>query len=101
MSAGQQDMPVTKSESMKTLSLRLTPALRRELEALAQRRCVRKSSLVREALARYLFSDQHASKASFLERAGNLAGCIEGPSDLSVSGEHLRSYGRPPGFAPS
>ncbi len=94
-------MPVTKSKSMKTLSLRLTPVLGRELEALAQRRCVSKSSLVREALARYLASSPHASKASFLERAGNLAGCIEGPSDLSVSGEHLRSYGGPPGRARS
>jgi len=94
-------MLVTKSKSMKTLSPRLTPALGRELEALAQRRCVSKSSLVREALARYLAASPQVSKASFLERAANLAGCIEGPSDVSVSGEHLRSYGRPPGLAPS
>jgi hypothetical protein len=85
-------MPVTK-----TLSLRLTPALGRQLEALARRRSVSKSSLVREALARYLSAAQ-APKGSFLERAGRLAGCVKGPSNLSVGDEHLRSYGRPSGL---
>ncbi|HXO43028.1 MAG TPA: hypothetical protein VN999_16375 [Thermoanaerobaculia bacterium] len=79
---------------MKTLSLKLTPALGRELEAVAQQRSVSKSSLVREALARYLASGPQASKGSFLARAGKLAGCVEGPSDLSVSAEHLQGYGR-------
>jgi len=87
-------MTVAKSRAMKTLSLKLTPALGRELEALAQRRSVSKSSLVREALARYLTSGPQAAKGSFLERAGKLAGCVEGPPDLSVSAEHLQGYGR-------
>lgn len=87
-------MSVAKSKAMKTLSLKLTPALGRELEALAQRRSVSKSSLVREALARYLTSGPRASKGSFLERAGKLVGCVEGPPDLSVNAEHLRGYGR-------
>jgi metal-responsive CopG/Arc/MetJ family transcriptional regulator len=87
-------MTIAKSKAMKTLSLKLTPALGRELEAVAQRRSVSKSSLVREALARYLASGPQASKGSFLARAGKLAGCVEGPSDLSVSAEHLQGYGR-------
>ena len=87
-------MTVAKSKSMKTLSLKLPAALGRELEALAQRRSVSKSSLVREALASYLSSGPHRTKGSFLERAGKLAGCVEGPSDLSVNAEHLQDYGQ-------
>jgi metal-responsive CopG/Arc/MetJ family transcriptional regulator len=86
-------MTVAKSKPMKTLSLKLPPALGRELEALAQRRSMSKSSLVREALARYL-SGPHATKGSFLERAGKLVGCVEGPPDLSVNAEHLQGFGR-------
>ncbi len=69
---------------MRTLSLRLTPALGCQLGALARRRNVSKASLVREALALYLSAGPRASKGSFLDRAGKLAGCVEGPSDLSV-----------------
>jgi len=87
-------MPTAKSKAMKTLSLKLPPALDRELEALARRRSVGKSALVREALTRYLAVSPRPSKGSFLERAGKLAGCVEGPSDLSVSAEHLEGYGQ-------
>ncbi|HEV3073692.1 MAG TPA: ribbon-helix-helix protein, CopG family [Thermoanaerobaculia bacterium] len=87
-------MTVAKSRPMKTLSLKLTPTLSRELEALALRRGMSKSCLVREALARYLFSGSRVSRGSFLERARELAGCVEGPSDLSVNAEHLQGYGR-------
>ena len=83
-----------KSGPMRRLSLKLPPALDRELAALARRRCVPKSALVREALARYLSSDSQPSKGSFLKQARRLAGCVEGPSNLSSGAEHLRDYGR-------
>jgi len=79
---------------MKSFSLRLPAALDRELVALAQRRGVSKSALVREALSRYLSSLPQPPKAPFLERARKLAGCFEGPSNLSSSAGHLQDYGR-------
>jgi len=89
-----QHIPAEKGKPMKSLSLKLPPALDRELVALAQRRGISKSALVREALSRYLSSVPRPPEASFLERAKKFAGCLEGPSNLSSSAGHLQDYGR-------
>jgi len=100
---------------MKILSLKLPASLDAELEAAAARRRTTKSALLREALASYLAREAGAPQPdeiresappsygdagegseapSFLSLAEDLAGCVEGPADLSSNPEHLRDFGR-------
>jgi len=107
---------------MKILSLKLPASLDAELEAAAVRRGTTKSAILREALETHLAreaaaqptgksaaspaSDEVRESAppyeaeeggevrSFLSLAEDLAGCVEGPADLSTNPEHLRDFGR-------
>jgi predicted transcriptional regulator len=79
---------------MKTISLRLPPRLERDLARRAEDRSLSRSDLIREALAEYLVEEPGAAPASFAALAEDLAGCADGPEDLSVNPEHLRQYGR-------
>jgi hypothetical protein len=81
-------------ESTKTLSLKLPDALDDELETLAAQRRTSKSAVIREALSGYLGRNGSASRVSFAALAGDLAGCVEGPDDLSANRDHLAGYGR-------
>lgn len=95
---------------MKILSLKLPESLDEALEAAAARQGTTKSALLREALASYLehtgqegevrepaappYGEEQPPRASFLALAGDLAGCVEGPPDLSTNPEHLRGFGQ-------
>ncbi|MEA2601956.1 MAG: Ribbon-helix-helix protein copG family [Acidobacteriota bacterium] len=79
---------------MKTLSLKLPDTLDEELENLAARKRTSKSAVIREALSGYLGRNGSASGTSFAALAADLAGCVEGPDDLSVNPDHLAGYGR-------
>src|SRR5436305_1066418 len=103
---------------MKILSLKLPASLDAELEAAAARRGTTKSALLREALTSYLgaeagepradpasegevrepapppYGEPEPEKPSFLDLAGDFAGCVEGPADLSFNPEHLSGFGR-------
>jgi predicted transcriptional regulator len=78
---------------MKTLSLKLPDTLDDQLEALASRRRTSKSAVVRDAISGYLKVSSAPTRASFTALAGDLAGSIEGPEDLSVNPDHLAGYG--------
>jgi hypothetical protein len=75
---------------MRTVSFKLSDDVERRLTRLAQARGVSRSALLREALERYA----NSSNGSFVELAGDLVGCLEGPGDLSTNAEHLSDYGR-------
>lgn len=109
---------------MKILSLKLPESLDAELEAAAARRGTTKSALLRDALTSYLghrdpsssgdeirespappygqegpapardAEDEEPARPSFLSLAGDFAGCVEGPADLSSNPEHLRGFGK-------
>ena len=79
---------------MKTLSLKLPDALEARLRASAERRNTSKSALVREALESYLAGADGSQAGSCLDLAGDLAGCLEGPGDLSHNPKHMEGYGR-------
>jgi hypothetical protein len=79
---------------MKTLSVKVTETIDARLAALARRRKTKRSVIVRQALARYLTSQEPTSGDSFLELARDLVGCVSGPADLSVAKRHLKGYGR-------
>jgi metal-responsive CopG/Arc/MetJ family transcriptional regulator len=79
---------------MRTVSLKLPDPLHEQLAAAATRRGTSKSSLVREALLAYLDGETAGNGRSVLDLVANLAGCVEGPKDLSTGMRHMTGFGR-------
>lgn len=80
---------------MKVLSLKVPESLERKLAAAVKRRKAPKSVVVREALERYLDDPSAPPKGSFLDLAGDLAGCVtDAPADLSSNPRHLGDFGK-------
>ena len=79
---------------MKTISLKVPDTLDARLEEVAQKGRLKKSEIVRRAVAAYLAKGPRARRSSFLEQARDLAGCVDGPVDLSTSKRHMKGYGQ-------
>lgn len=79
---------------MKTLSLKLPEILERQLDIFARKNGMSRSEIVRRALLEYFSRDEVSRPGSFLELARDLAGSIEGPSDLSTNKDYLEGYGK-------
>ena len=79
---------------MKAISLKLPDTLHARLERLAKTRKQTKSDLVREALEQMLNGTPPAKPVSALELTSDLAGCLEGPGDLSTNAKYMEGYGR-------
>jgi ribbon-helix-helix CopG family protein len=79
---------------MKTLSIKLPDFLAVRLSSAARRAGVGKSEVVRKAIESYLDKSQVLAGDSCLELARDLAGCLEGPGDLSHNRRKMRGYGR-------
>ena len=80
---------------MKVLSLKVPEQLDRKLAAVVKRRGTPKSTVVREALERYVDESREIRRGSFLDLAGDLVGCVkDAPADLSSNSKHLDGYGR-------
>ena len=84
----------TNAAAMRTVSLKLPDPLHEQLAAAARRRGKSKSSLVRDALVAYFNGETARSAGSVLDLVENLAGCVEGPRDLSTGKRHMRGFGR-------
>jgi predicted transcriptional regulator len=78
---------------MKTMTLKLRPSLDRALAARAKRQNRPKSALVRQALEDFLSNQSKAGSATFSELAGDLAGLVAGPRDLSRHPRHMKGFG--------
>jgi Arc/MetJ-type ribon-helix-helix transcriptional regulator len=81
---------------MKSLTVKISPALEEAIAVASAQAHVSKSELVRRALEAYLRQrDAQLSFAPALEQAGDLVGCFAGPpADLSSNPEHLSGFGR-------
>ncbi len=79
---------------MKTLSLKLPDSLEAQLTEQANVTGRSKSELVREALIESFRKENDGGVGSCFALARDLAGCVEGPPDLSSNPKHLRGYGR-------
>jgi Arc/MetJ-type ribon-helix-helix transcriptional regulator len=79
---------------MRTITLKLPDGLAARVSATVRRRGVSTSALVREALEDRLGSEKRDGAGSCLDLAGDLAGVLEGPADLSSNARHLKDYGR-------
>ncbi len=79
---------------MKTLTVKVPEELDVKLAAVAAKRGESKSVLVRAALESMLSKSEVVTSNSCLDLARDLAGSVEGPSDLSHSTKHLEGYGK-------
>lgn len=79
---------------MRTLTLRLPDELASKLTARARFEKTTQAAVLRGALADYLVEMPAPREGSFLDLAGDLAGCLEGPGDLSYSRKYFDGYGR-------
>jgi Ribbon-helix-helix protein, copG family len=78
---------------MKTISLKLPADLERKLSARAKLDGKTKSALIRDAIEAHLLRGAGCAKGTFLELAGDLIGCLEGPGDLSYNKKHFKTFG--------
>ncbi len=78
---------------MKTVSLKLPDPLFMTLSRMAAKKGESRSALIREAVETFVMKESSGTKASCLDMAKDLAGCIGGPEDLSFNKDRLRGYG--------
>lgn len=76
---------------MSVVTVRLPEDLHDRLRTLADARGTSLSAVIREILDGGL---RDAEELSLLDRAGDLAGSVEGPGDLSTNPEHMAGFGR-------
>jgi len=79
---------------MKTLTVKVPEELDLQLEAIAARRGESKSNLIRAAIEHVVAADEEVTPNSCLDLAKDLAGCVEGPRDLSHNKRHFKGYGQ-------
>ncbi|MBC8346029.1 MAG: hypothetical protein ISR89_07105 [Candidatus Marinimicrobia bacterium] len=79
---------------MKTLTLKVSDNILKKLKTVAEEKGFTRSEIVRNSLLEYLSHDDFNQVGSFLDLAGDLAGCVEGPSDLSTNKRYLEEYGQ-------
>ena len=77
---------------MITTSLKVPEPLAAEIAAVARRRGISKSALIREAVRTFLSTEQ-AEPRSALDRMHDLVGAFEGPEDLSTNPEYMKGFG--------
>lgn len=78
---------------MSTVSIKMPEELVTRLNAVARRRGVSRSSLVRHALESYL-RRARVGQHSAADLAKDLIGAFEGPRDLSHHPPHMEGFGR-------
>jgi hypothetical protein len=79
-------------DRMKTIAVKLPEELLAAIQYAAKKRGETNSAVMREALQEFLSKNQHTG--SCLDLARDLAGCVEGPPDLSVNPAHMDDYGK-------
>jgi hypothetical protein len=87
-------LPRKKGGVMRTVSLKLPESLDQKLAAIAAKRGASKSAVVREALEAYVQDDKRIRPGSCLTLAGELVGCVVGPTDLSFHKKHMKGFGK-------
>lgn len=77
------------------ITVKLPESLARRLDAEARRKRMARSAFVRDAIETVLQQqDGKARIGSVLSHCRDLAGCVDGPADLSHAARHMRGFGR-------
>lgn len=79
---------------MKTIAVKLPDHLLSEIQNITDKRGETRSQIIREALELYLKKDKSGGIKSCLDLVRDLAGCVQGPPDLSTNKTHMDEYGR-------
>lgn len=79
---------------MKTLTIKLTDTMDTALGAVARRRRISKSALVRRALEKAVNGRTPSRRGTVADVVGDLLGSVEGPGDLSCNKAYLDDLGR-------
>mgnify|MGYP003384932584 CR=1 FL=1 len=81
------------SDAMHTLTVKVPPGLHAKLTALARKRRSTKSAVVREAIERIIAAPEGARAMTAFDLVADLAGSVEGPSDLSTNPKYMEEFG--------
>jgi metal-responsive CopG/Arc/MetJ family transcriptional regulator len=79
---------------MDTLTLKIPEALKSKLSRYAKQKGISRSEIVRKALSDFFSEDDIRLNGAFIDFSEDLAGTIEGPSDLSANKKYLDGYGK-------
>ncbi|MBA7597287.1 hypothetical protein ES703_04289 [subsurface metagenome] len=78
---------------MKTISLKIPEDLYNLIYQLSKKRGQNISSIIRETLKEYLSPNNKSNSISFLSKAKDKEGCLNGAEDLSSNKAYLKGYG--------
>jgi predicted transcriptional regulator len=79
---------------MKTVAIKLPNDLLTKIQHVAKKRGETRSAVMREALEEAFSQKENEDTGSCLDLARDLAGCVQGPPDLSTNPMHMDRYGR-------
>lgn len=79
---------------MYTLTLKIPDIIKEKLKTYSKSKGLSKSEIVRNALLDYFDKDDFRKQGTFYDLAEDLAGSVEGPSDLSTNKKYLSEYGQ-------
>ena len=79
---------------MKTISIKLPDDLLAKIQYAAKKKGETRSAFIRESVEESLSREKNPSTGSCLDHARDLAGCVQGPPDLSTNPAHMDHYGR-------
>jgi hypothetical protein len=79
---------------MKIISVKVSEDLKNRIKNYAENTGTSPSSIIREAIEKYLSSKTKRVKGSFLDRAEDILGIGEGPEDLSTNKKYMKNFGR-------
>ena len=75
---------------MRNISVKIPVYLDEQLTRISEQRNLSRSTILRDAITAYVAEPEK----SFTARAGDLAGSLSGPEDLSTSAEYMDEYGQ-------
>lgn len=79
---------------MDTLTLKVPEIIKKKLNSFAKRKGLSRSEIIRSALLEYFSRDEFDKEGTFLDLSKDLAGSLEGPTDLSTNKKYLDGYGK-------
>lgn len=79
---------------MKTISVKIPEVLDAQVAVLARQQHAKKATVIRQALEAFLDKPGVPKQLSCYDLAKDLAGCFEGPGDLSYNKKYLEGMGR-------
>jgi len=79
---------------MDTLTIKIPEALKTKLNRYAKQKGLSRSEIVRKALADFFSKGDVRLNGAFIDFSEDLAGSVEGPSELSTNKKYFDGYGQ-------